>query len=155
MNKSEKLKAVKEIINNATNAIADIIESTDPKDPIDAASKALQIVVIRDLALKRAQAIATQPNLKGFAGGGLVEPIGEGKQDEMLIPMKTGAVEITKNIMGLKSDELVIPTDRETQNSISIEAKIKRRSNLTDSEKRTLENAEVEEWSSCILSRDD
>ena len=79
MDKEEKKKAIKEVVANATSAIAEIIKDVDYKDADELIKTGFQVEAIKRCALAQAQVIASQPNIRKFENGGVVS-VGEDSQ---------------------------------------------------------------------------
>jgi TP901 family phage tail tape measure protein len=98
--KREKLAAIMGIILNTAMAVSAALTLPPPASFIMAGITAALGVAQLAIAIATPIPFADGGLVKADPGTGIIAQIGEGKEDEMVLPMKTGAAELAKNLVG-------------------------------------------------------
>jgi len=96
----QKLASIMGIVLNTALAISAALTLPPPASFIMAGITAALGVAQLAIAVATPIPFAEGGLVRADPGTGIIAQIGEGKQDEMVVPMKTGAVELAKNIVG-------------------------------------------------------
>jgi len=99
----QKLASIMGIVLNTALAISAALTLPPPASFIMAGITAALGVAQLAIAVATPIPFAEGGLVRADPGTGVLAQIGEGKQDEMVVPMKTGAVELAKNIVGQMS----------------------------------------------------